>query len=335
MILPTLRHRDFFATPFIGSASALASAVFFLLHTCASAQEYPAKPVRIVVPSSPGGGTDILARQIAAKLTERWGQPVIVDNRPGAGQMIGLELVAKSPADGYVLAMAATPLAVNSALYKKVPYDPVRDFAPVTQVAAMPNILVAHPALPARTIRQLLTLAKARPGELTYSSSGVGTGPHLSMELFTFMAGVKLEHVPYKGTNPAMVDTISGHVQMLMSTLLPPLPHLKTGRLRAIGVTSAKRLTSLPAVPALAEGVPGYEVVGWYGMVAPANTPRAIVSKLQKEIASILQATETREKLAADGAEPVGSTPEEFGAFIKSELVKWAGVVKAAKLPME
>jgi len=316
-------------------AVSLAPAIPALALAPALAQDYPVKPVRIVVPSSPGGGTDILARQIATKLTERWGQSVIVDNRPGAGQMIGLELVAKSPADGYVLAVAATPLAVNSALYKKVPYDPVRDFAPVTQVAAMPNILVAHPTLPARTIKQMLALAKARPGELTYSSSGVGTGPHLSMELLNYMAGVKMEHVPYKGTNPAMVDTMSGHVQMLMSTLLPPLPHLKTNRLRAIGVTSAKRLASLPDVPALAEGVPGYEVVGWYGMVAPANTPRAVVAKLQKEITSILQAADTREKLAADGAEPVGSTPEEFGAFIKSELVKWAGVVKAAKLPME
>jgi len=302
----------------------------------ATAQEYPAKSVRIVVPSSPGGGTDILARQIATKLTERWGVSVIVDNRPGAGQMIGLELTAKAPADGYTLALAATPLAVNSALYKKVPYDPINDFAAITQVAAMPNILVAHPALPARTVKQLLALAKARPGELAYSSSGFGTGPHLSMELFSSMGGVKIEHVPYKGTNPAMMDTISGQVQMLMSTLLPPLPHMKTGRLHALGVTSAKRLASLPDVPTLAEGgVPGYEVVGWYGMVAPANTPRPVITKLHKEIASILNAPESREKLAADGAEAVGSTPEEFAAFLKLEIAKWTKVVKVARLPME
>jgi tripartite-type tricarboxylate transporter receptor subunit TctC len=283
-----------------------------------------------------GGGTDILARQIAVKLTERWGQQVIVDNRPGAGQMICLELVAKAAPDGYTLVMAATPLAVNTVLFKKVPYDPLRDFAPVTQVAAMPNLLVSHPALPARTIKQVIALAKARPGELTYSSSGIGTGPHLSMELFNAMAGVKIEHVPYKGTSPAMVDTISGHVQMLMSTLLPPLPHLKPGRLRALGVTGAARLASLPEVPTVAEGgVPGYEVVGWYGMAAPANTPRAIVAKLQSEIAAILQAPETREKLAAEGADPVGSTPEQFGAFIKAEIEKWGKVVKTAGIPLQ
>jgi tripartite-type tricarboxylate transporter receptor subunit TctC len=302
----------------------------------AQAQDYPVRAIRIVVPSSPGGGTDILARQIAVKLTERWGQQVIVDNRPGAGQMIGLELVAKAAPDGYTLVMAATPLAVNTVLFKKVPYDPLRDFAPVTQVAAMPNLLVAHPALPARTIKQVIALAKARPGELTYSSSGIGTGPHLSMELFNAMAGVKIEHVPYKGTSPAMVDTISGHVQMLMSTLLPPLPHLKPGRLRALGVTSAARLASLPDVPTVAEGgVPGYEVVGWYGMAAPANTPRAIVAKLHSEIAAILQAPETREKLAAEGADPVGSTPEQFGAFIKAEIEKWGKVVKTAGIPLQ
>lgn len=302
----------------------------------AQAQDYPARAIRIVVPSSPGGGTDILARQIAAKLTERFGQQVIVDNRPGAGQMIGLELVAKAAPDGYTLVLAATPLAINTVLFKKVPYDPLRDFSPVTQVAAMPNLLVAHPALPAHTLKQLIALAKARPGELSYASSGIGTGPHLAMELFKSMAGVKIEHVPYKGTSPAMVDTISGHVQLLMSTLLPPLPHLKPGRLRALGVTAAARLASLPDVPTVAEGgVPGYEVVGWYGLAAPANTPRAIVTKLQSEIAAILQAPETREKLAAEGADPVGSTPEQFGAFIKAEIEKWGKVVKTAGIPLQ
>jgi tripartite-type tricarboxylate transporter receptor subunit TctC len=302
----------------------------------AHAQEYPVRPIRIVVPSSPGGGTDILARQLSAKLTERWGQQVVVDNRPGAGQMIGLELVAKAPPDGYTLVLAATPLAVNTVLFKKVPYDPIRDFAPVTQVAAMPNLLVSHPSLPARTIKQVIALAKLRPGELAYSSSGIGTGPHLSMELFNYMAGVKIEHVPYKGTSPAMIDTMSGHVQMLMSTLLPPLPHLKAGRLRALGVTGATRVSNLPDLPTVAEGgVHGYEVVGWYGLAAPANTPRAVVAKLHSEISSILMAPETREKLAAEGADPVGSTPEEFGAFIKAEIDKWGKLVKAAKIPLQ
>src|SRR5260221_2237605 len=207
-------------------------------------QDYPTRPIRIVVPSSPGGGTDILARQVAQKLTERWGQQVIVDNRPGAGQMIGIELVAKAAPDGYTLVMTATPLALNTVLYKKVPYDPVRDFAPISQVAAMPNIIVTHPALPARTIKELIALARSHPGQLVYASSGVGTGPHLSMELFLTMAGVKMGHVPYKGTNPGMIDTMAGQVQVLMSTLLPPLPHIKTGRLRALGATSSEPVSS-------------------------------------------------------------------------------------------
>ena len=307
-----------------------------LVSAAVQAQDYPVKPVRIVVPSSPGGGTDILARQIGAKLTERWGQQVIVDNRPGAGQMIGISLVAKSPPDGYTLVMTATPLAVNSVLYKKVPYDPIRDFAPVTQVAAMPNLLVTHPTLPVRNLKQLIALAQARPMELAYASSGFGTGPHLSMEYLNHMARIRLEHVPYKGTGPALVDTISGHVQLLMSTLLPPLPHLKTGRLRALGVTSAKRVTSLPDVPTIAEaGVPGYEVVGWYGLAAPAGTPQPVVAKIHSDFAAVLHAPDLRDKLAAEGAEAVGSKPEEFGAFIRSEIEKWGKVVKAAKIPLQ
>ncbi|HYH43847.1 MAG TPA: tripartite tricarboxylate transporter substrate binding protein [Burkholderiales bacterium] len=300
------------------------------------AQEFPTKPVRIIVPSSPGGGTDILARPLAAQLTERWRQQVIVDNRPGAGQMIGIALVAKAPPDGYTLVMASTPLAINTVLYKKVPYDPIRDFAPITQVAAMPNLLVTHPSLPVRNVKQLIALAKSRPGELAYASSGIGTGPHLSMELFNYMAGIKLQHVPYKGTGPALTDTISGHVQLLMSTLLPPLPHLKTGRMRALAVTSVKRVPSLPDVPTVTEsGVPGYEMIGWYGIVAPVGTPPAIVTKLHTDIAAVLLAPETRERLAAEGGEAVASKPEEFGAFIKSEIEKFGKVVKAAKIPMQ
>ena len=308
----------------------------FLTAGAHAQQDYPARPIRIVVPSSPGGGTDILARQIAQKLTERWGQQVIVDNRPGAGQMIGIELVAKAAPDGYTLVMTATPLALNTVLYKKVPYDPVRDFAPISQVAAMPNIIVTHPALPARTIRELIALARSHTGQLVYASSGVGTGPHLSMELFLTMEGVKMGHVPYKGTNPGMIDTMAGQVQVLMSTLLPPLPHIKTGRLRALGVTGSKRVSSLREVPTIAEaGVAGYEVVGWYGIAAPANTPRDVINKLYSEIANILQSPETREKLAADGAEPVGSTPEQFAAFIQSEIDKWSRVVKSSGIKVE
>ncbi|MEK7875755.1 MAG: tripartite tricarboxylate transporter substrate binding protein [Pseudomonadota bacterium] len=319
------------------NSAAHAIAAALLVTGGAQAQpDYPAKPIRIVVPSSPGGGTDILARQIAPKLTERWGQQVVVDNRPGAGQMIGIELVAKAAPDGYTLVITATPLALNTVLYKKVPYDPVRDFAPISQVAAMPNMIVTHPSLPARNIRELIALAKARPGELVYASSGMGTGPHLSMELFLSMAAVKMGHVPYKGTNPGMIDTIAGQVPVLMSTLLPPLPHIKTGRLRPLGVTGTTRVVSLPDVPTVAEsGVPGYEVVGWYGMAAPAHTPREVITKLHREIANILKSPDVREKLAADGAEPVGSTPEQFAAFIRSEIDKWGKVVKSAGIRVE
>ena len=307
-----------------------------LVSIAAHAQDFPVKPVRIVVPSSPGGGTDILARQLSAKLTERWGQQVLIDNRPGAGQMIGISLVAKAPPDGYTLVMTATPLAINSVLYKKVPYDPIRDFAPITQVAAMPNLLVSHPTLPVRNLKQMIALAKSRPGDLAYASSGVGTGPHLSMELFNHMAGIKLQHVPYKGTGPALVDTISGHVHLLMSTLLPPLPHLKTGRLRALAVTSSKRVAGLPDVPtAMEAGLPGYEVVGWYAIVAPAGTPKAVVTKLHRDISATLLAPDARAALAAAGAEAVGSRPEELAAFLKSEIEKWGKVVKAAQIPMQ
>jgi tripartite-type tricarboxylate transporter receptor subunit TctC len=321
-----------------GSAARALTAVLLLAAgaQAQAQQDYPVKPIRIVVPSSPGGGTDILARQIAQKLTERWGQQVIVDNRPGAGQMIGIELVAKAAPDGYTLALTASPLALNTVLYKKVPYDPVRDFAPISQVAAMVMVVVTHPSLPARSIRELIALAKARPGELVYGSSGIGTGPHLAMELFLSMAGVKMGHVPYKGTNPGMIDTMAGQVQVLMSTLLPPLPHIRTGRLRPLGVTGSKRVVSLPDVPTIAEaGVPGYEVIQWYGIVAPANTPRDVIAKLHGEIANILKSPEVREKLAADGAEPVGSTPEQFAAFIREEIAKWGKVVKSAGIRIE
>jgi tripartite-type tricarboxylate transporter receptor subunit TctC len=320
----------------VNSAAHAMAAALLVTGGAQAQQDYPTKPIRIVVPSSPGGGTDILARQIAQKLTERWGQQVVVDNRPGAGQMIGIEMVARAAPDGYTLVLTASPLALNTVLYKKVPYDPVRDFAPISQVAAMVMVVVTHPSLPARTIRELIALAKARPGELVYASSGIGTGPHLAMELFLSMAGVKMGHVPYKGTNPGMIDTMAGQVQVLMSTLLPPLPHIKTGRLRPLGVTGAKRVVSMPDVPTIAEaGVPGYEVIQWYGIVAPANTPREVITKLHGEIVNILKSPEVRDKLAADGAEPVGSTPEQFAAFIQSEIDKWGKVVKSAGIRVE
>jgi len=244
-------------------------------HAFAQGTAYPAKPVRIVVPSSPGGGTDILARLLAQKLTENLGQQFVVENRPGAGQIIGIEAVARSAPDGYTLLMAASAIVINEVLYKKPPYDTLRDFAPITLGASLPNILVVHPALPAKSVRELIALAKARPGMLNYSSAGSGTSPHLSMELFRIMSGITLTHIPYKGTGPATVDLVAGQVQLSMPNVLTALPQIKGGKLRALGVTSAKRASGLPDIPAIAEaGVPGYEAIQWYGLLAPAGTSR-------------------------------------------------------------
>jgi len=305
-------------------------------HAFAQGTAYPAKPVRIVVPSSPGGGTDILARLLAQKLTENLGQQFVVENRPGAGQIIGIEAVARSAPDGYTLLMAASAIVINEVLYKKPPYDTLRDFAPITLGASLPNILVVHPALPAKSVRELIALAKARPGMLNYSSAGNGTSPHLSMELFRIMSGITLTHIPYKGTGPATVDLVAGQVQLSMPNVLTALPQIKGGKLRALGVTSAKRASGLPDIPAIAEaGVPGYEAIQWYGLLAPAGTSRDVVNKLQSETAKILVLQEVKERLAADGADAVGNRPQEFAAYIKAEIDKWSKVVKAGGITLE
>ena len=296
---------------------------------------YPAKPVRIVVPSSPGGGTDILARVLAQKLSESQGQQFVVENRPGAGQVIGIEAVARSAPDGYTLLMAASAIVINEVLYAKPPYDTLRDFVPVTLGASLPNILVVHPALPVKSVRELIALAKARPGQLNYSSAGSGTSPHLSMELFRLMAGITLTHVPYKGTGPATVDLVAGQVQLSMPNVLTALPQIKGGKLRGLGVTSAKRATGLPDIPAIAETLPGYEAIQWYGLLAPAGTPREIVNKVQAETARILVLPEVKARLAADGADAVGNRPEEFAAYIRTEIAKWGKVVKAGGIKLE
>ncbi|MCX7136117.1 MAG: tripartite tricarboxylate transporter substrate binding protein [Proteobacteria bacterium] len=296
---------------------------------------YPAKPVRIVVPSSPGGGTDILARVLAQKLSESQGQQFVVENRPGAGQVIGIEAVARSAPDGYTLLMAASAIVINEVLYAKPPYDTLRDFVPVTLGASLPNILVVHPALPVKSVRELIALAKARPGQLNYSSAGSGTSPHLSMELFRLMAGITLTHVPYKGTGPATVDLVAGQVQLSMPNVLTALPQIKGGKLRGLGVTSAKRATGLPDIPAIAETLPGYEAIQWYGLLAPAGTPREIVNKVQAEAARILVLPEVKARLAADGADAVGNRPEEFAAYIRTEIAKWGKVAKAGGIKLE
>jgi tripartite-type tricarboxylate transporter receptor subunit TctC len=317
--------------------AALAAAALALAGGHAGAQSaYPSKPVRFIVPSAAGGGTDIIARAIAQKLSEALGQQFVVENKPGAGQMIGIEAAARSPADGHTLLMAASTLAINPIMYKKVPYDPLRDFAPITQAASLPNVLVVNPSLPVTSVRELIALAKREPGKLAYASAGVGTSPQMSVELLKSMAGISMLHVPYKGTTPGVVDLLAGQVQLMTPNLLTALPHIKAGKLRALAVTSGKRTDALPDVPTIAEaGVPGYESVQWYGVLAPAGTPREIVQRLYTEIAKSLRAGDVRERLAADGAEPVGNTPEQFAAFIRAEIDKWAKVAKAAGIQPE
>ena len=296
----------------------------------AAAQPYPAKPLRLVVPFPPGGPADILSRIIGQHLSESWGQQVIVDNRAGAGGNIGSDIVAKSAPDGYTLLLGFVGThAINSSLYGSMPYDNVRDFEPVTKVAMVTIILVLHPSVPANSVGELVTLARGRPGELTFGSPGNGTPQHLAGELFNTMAKVRMVHVPYKGAVPALNDLLGGRVSMIFSSMPPALPHIKTGKLKALAVTSGRRSPAVPAVATVAEsGLPGYEVINWYGVLAPAGTSREIVAKLNGEIHRILNLSDVKERLAAQGAETVTSTPQEFGAYIKAETEKWARVVK-------
>jgi tripartite-type tricarboxylate transporter receptor subunit TctC len=314
-----------------------AAALAAILTSAASAQApYPTRPVRIIVPSSAGGGSDITARNIAPKLSERLGQQVIIDNRAGAGTMIGGEVAAKAPPDGYTLLMGVSTLATNPAVYKKVPYDAQTDFAPITLVLSAPNILVVHPSLPIRNVKELVWFAEARPGELNFGSAGTGTNPHLSMELFLSMTRLKMVHIPYKGSAPAMVDLLGGQVAVMAATMLTAIPHVRSGRLRALGVTSVQRTAVAPEVPTIAEsGVAGYEAVQWYGMLAPAQTPRDIITRLHRELAAILQTVDMKERFAADGGDPGGNTPEAFARYIKAEIEKWARVAKTAGITPE
>ncbi len=293
--------------------------------------DYPSRPVRIIVPSSPGGGTDILSRLLAPALTERLRQQVIVDNRPGAGSIIGNEIVAKALPDGYTLLMGISTLAILPAMHRKLPYDALRDLAPVTQAISAPNILVVHPSLPVRSVKELIALARSRPGDLNYASAGLATNPHLTMELFLSMAKIKMVHVAYKGLGPAMIDLVAGHVVVSTATMLTGLPQVRRGRLRGLGVTGSSRSGVLPELPTIAEaGVPGYEAVQWYGLFAPAQTPREIITRLHLAMAGVLQTPAVRERLANEGTQPVGNTPEEFARLLHTETDKWAKVVRVA-----
>ena len=295
----------------------------------AFAQNYPAKSIRLVLPYPPGGGTDVIARPLAQKLTENLGQQVIVDNRGGAGGNIGMELVAKSPPDGYTLLFALTAqYAVNPSLYPKLAYDPARDYAPISLLANAPYLLVVHPSLPAKSVAGLIALVKARPGQLAYSSSGNGSGAHLAGEMLRSLARLDITHVPYKGAGPAMPDLIAGQVQLSFVTYTAAGPHIKTARLRALGVTTARRSPTLPELPAIAETVPGYDSAVWYGFAAPAGTPVEIVARLNSEVLRVLAAPDFRTRITLEAVAPIGSSPEEFGNFIKSEIVRWAKVVK-------
>jgi tripartite-type tricarboxylate transporter receptor subunit TctC len=306
--------------------------VMFGIAGNALAQNYPNRPIRIVVVSTPGGSVDTMARVVGPKLAERWGQQVIVDNRPGAGGAIAAELVARSPADGYTLIMGTVAsLATNVSLRKSLPYDPVRDFAPITLVATQNLMLLIHPSIPAKSVKELVALAKRQPGQLSFASAGNGTGGHLSGELFKLLAGIDMLHVPYKGVAPALIDVISGQVSMTFASILSGHPHARSGKLRALAVTGAKRSPAVPELPTMIEaGVKGYESATWYGLLAPAGTPPDIVAKLNAEVVAILKQPETHERLSKEGADPVGNTPAEFGKFIRSEIAKWGKVIKAA-----
>ncbi len=302
-----------------------------LLALPVAAQSYPTRAVRLVVPSSPGGGTDISARILAPQLTQFLGQQVVVENRPGAGTMIGGEAVARAAPDGYTLLMGISTLAINPAMYRKVPYDALKDLAPISQAVSLSNVLVVHPSLPAKSVKEFVSLVKPRPGQINFASAGVGTSPHLSMELFLVMTGLKMLHVPYKGSGPGVTDLIAGHVPAMMPNMLSAQPHIKSGRLRALGVTGSKRAPGADDIPTIAEaGVPGYEAVQWYGVLAPAGTPRDIISKLHTGVVRALQNPEVRQRLLNDGAEPIGSSPDEFAAYLRSETAKWAKVTQAA-----
>lgn len=294
------------------------------------AQSYPAKPIRMIVPSTPGGSVDTLARIVAQKMSAALGQQVVVENRAGSGGVVGSEIVARAAPDGYTLLMAYGSHVINPALYSKLPYDTARDFAPITQVAVQPLMVNIHPALPVKSVQDLIALAKARPGDLNYASAGAGSGGHLATEIFNLMAGVKMVHVPYKGSAPAMFDLIAGNTQLMIATLITSLPHVRGGKLRGIAVTSARRSPVVPAVPTVGETVPGYEVVVSYFLLAPAGTPKEIAGRLHAEAAKALQQPDVIERLARDGADPVGNTPGQTAQYIAQEIVKWGKAVKAS-----
>ncbi len=306
---------------------------------CASAvaQTYPVRPVRLVVPSSPGGGTDLSARIIAPKLSDYLGQQVVVENRAGAATLIGMEVVAKAAPDGYTLIMANSTMAIVPSMRKNVRMDVVRGLAPISLVASNPQLLISHPSLPTQTLKQLIAFARAQPGKLDYASGGYGGNPHMCMELFLNLTGLKITYVPYKSGNAGFADVLAGQVPMMMASVLTALPHVRSGRIRAYGVTTKKRSESMPDIPAIAEaGVPGYEATQWFGVLAPAGTPRDIIARLHAELTRVVKEPEVRKRFVVDGSDTVSSSsPEDFAAYIRADEAKWAKVVKDAGLKPE
>jgi tripartite-type tricarboxylate transporter receptor subunit TctC len=300
----------------------------------ALAELYPSRPIRLLVPFAPGGGGDVVGRTIAQRLSEQLGKPIVIDNRGGAGGTLGVDLAAKAAPDGYTVLLGNVgPLALSPALYAKLPYDTLRDFAPVSLIASFPNILVANPNLPFKSVQELVAYAKSRPGKLNFASAGSGTSTHLAGELFKSVAGIDVVHVPYKGGAAAITDVIGGQVAYYFGTLPSSLPLARAGKLRALGVTSLQRSPAAPDVPTIAEsGYRGFEMAAWYGLLVPAGTPRDIIAKLNAATFATLALPDVKERLAQDGSDPMGSTPTQFGAYIKSEIAKWSGVVRAANI---
>jgi tripartite-type tricarboxylate transporter receptor subunit TctC len=305
-----------------------------LLAFCAAGalgQSYPTRAIKLVVPSSPGGGTDIVARILGQKLSEQLGQQFVVENRAGAGTVIGNDAVAKSAPDGYTLLMGLSTLAINPSMYAKLPYDALRDFAPISQSVSACNILILHPSVPAKTVTELIALARAKPGSLTFGSAGMGTNPHLSGELFKSLARIDMVHVPFKGSGQSIISQLAGEIAANFPSVPTAMPYIKAGRLRGIGVTTLKRVEVLPDVPSIAEaGLPGYEATQWFGLLAPAGTPRTIIDRLYQESSRALRSADMKERMTAEGLEVVGGTPEEFASYIRSETEKWTQVIKAA-----
>ena len=329
-----MNHRRLHSIGCAGALLLLAPPAATVVHA-QTATAYPVRPIRILVGFQPGGGSDIMARAAGQKLAEHWNAPVVTDNRPGAGGTIAMEIAHKAAPDGYTLLVISGSLVTNATLVTRVSYDIRTAFSPITQLTSQPYVLLAHPAVPAKSVRELIAHARANPDKLNYASSGTGSSAHLGMELFKSMTQTKMEHIPYKGSGPALIDLLGGQVQLLLASAISAAPHLNSGRLRALGVTSGKRSPNLPQLPTIAEaGVPGYDVTGWYGIVAPARTPPAIINKLSAELGRAMHTAEVTDKLAADGTEAMTGTPEAFKTTIAKEIDKWTQLVRTTGLKL-